>query len=329
MVLYSLRSPHSNGSHCSYLFRLKMPWKWRVKFVYYFVKVHGLAHYSYDQKQHKVTQSIWSVVYGLLWTVSYTVVLMLLLYSINTSRVSYQNHMIYYIVNCLEIVFILVKAVLYYVEHIIQSKELTLLINDGFYIDELLSAVYQEQRQNHRKFERLYRFQKRLFLLQSFLIFGSFFIYVHLKMNESVTGEILFAFITVYAHFSTIIVSNLYFFGSLLLAYDSYYCMNSKLKEIFAKVDDGHSHIEMGSFDQACEDIDRLSWAYSCVSVYMTRINRVSSVQISGELIGGFLMILCAVSSMRFYAIYRLLRGMRTNHSSGSQNRNRLLFSVT
>ncbi|KAJ6649474.1 putative gustatory receptor 94a, partial [Pseudolycoriella hygida] len=131
--------------------------------------------------------------------------------------------------------------------------------------------------------------------------------------NDTPASSVFIAFLIVYTHFSTVVVSGLYFYGSVLLAFDFYYLLNRKLKEILCEVEaNGKGKTRMESYRKACNDIDKLSAVYSRIGLFMTRVNRVSAVQISCELLGGFLMITVAL----YYMFYALLSTKFTENST-------------
>lgn len=134
------------------------------------------------------------------------------------------------------------------------------------------------------------------------LLFASFYVCVELKGGE--TNEIIFGFLVVYTHFSTVVVSGIYFYGSLLFGYDFYYFLNRKLKNVLRNVEfKRKSRRRIENYCQACDELDKLSLVYSRINVFIGRINRLSVVQITGELLGSFVMITSAVSNTVFSLI--------------------------
>ncbi len=272
-------------------------WKLRLKFFYFFAKIHALAHFSYDEKQKKVAYSFISSVYGSLWVAFYFTELTLLLYSFNETGMMLNGSVVLNFVHATELTTIVLKALFIYALQIVQSKDLVLLINDAISINQVINCEYRKEVNIYSKhFERLYNLKERCLFLQFVLLFVSFYVYISLKGGEA--SEIIFGFLVVYTHFSTVVVSGIYFYGSLLLGYDFYYFLNRKLKLILKNV---NLHRKPGTqiecYGQACDELDKLSLVYSRVNLYMERINRLSAVQITAELLGSFIMITSAVSN--------------------------------
>lgn len=278
------------------IFNFKMTWKLRLKFYYFFAKIHALAHFTYCERKRQVVFSFASAVYGWAWVAGYFLELIVLLYSITVSGMMFNESSVLNFVHALELITIVLKALFIYLLQIIQSKDLVLLINDAIHINEVINVEYRKEVNLYgQQFERLYDFKKRCLLLQGVLLFVSYYIYLGQKRENSPT-EIIFGFLVVYTHFSTVVVSGIYFYGSLLFGYDFYYFLNRKLKLILRKVEfNGKSKTQ--SYCQACDDLDELSAVHTRISLYIVKINRMSDVHIAGELLGSFIMITSAVSS--------------------------------
>lgn len=285
------------------IFNFKLTWRLRLKFYYFFAKVHALAHFTYEEKKKKVFFSSVSVVYGSAWTIFYFLELIALLYSFSVSGMMFNGSVVLNFVHALELTTIVLKALFIYILQIIQSKDLVLLINDAISINQVINFTYRKEDNLYsQQFERLYNLKKRCLMLQSVLLFASYYIYLE-QQDENNPTEITLGFLVVYTHFSTVVVSGIYFYGSLLFGYDFYYFLNRKLNLILKQFEfDRKSKFRTRtqSYCQACDDLDKISVVYTRINLYIVKINRMSVVQIAGELLGSFVMITSAVSNLPY-----------------------------
>lgn len=275
------------------IFNFRMTWKLHLKFLYFFAKIHAIAHFTYDEKRKKACYSFVSAVYGLFWAVGFFIELILLLFSFGDS-----DSVVFHFVHATELTTIVINALLIYLIQIILSKDLVLLINDAISINQVINYDYRKEVNVFgAKFQRLYKFKMQCLLLQFVLLFVSYYIYVDVNGGEP--NEIILGFLIVYTHFSTVVVSGIFFCGSLLLGYDFYYFLNRKARQIFKKLElNRKSRTQIDRFCQACDELDKLSVVYSRINTYIARINRIAAVQITGELLGSFIMITSAVSKL-------------------------------
>lgn len=277
-------------------FNIKITWISRLRFFYIFAKMHALAHFSYDKETNEVSFSIVSAVCGSIFVVGYFLLLIFILYVLDELVDDTDGSVVLYFVNAIELITIALKAFTIYLLQIIHSKDLVLLINNAIGIDQ---AINNEHRQNTklygRHFVELYNFKKWCLLLQVVLLWASYYIYVELSGHD--TKEMIFSFIIVYSHFSTVIVSGLYFYGSLLFGYEFYNSLNGQVKRILQKIElNKEFRTDMESYCQACEELEKISLVYTRISSSITSINRTFAVRIAFELLGSFLIITCSVS---------------------------------
>lgn len=287
------------------IFKFKITWKLRFKFFYFLVKMHALAPFSYVEKQTKVRFSFISAVFGSVWAVGYLLLLILLLSSTDEFVDDKEGSFILIFVNALELITIAMKAFFIYFLQVVQSRDLTLLINEALELNQVINYKNNRDKINlygHR-FMSCYKFKKRCFLLQILLFCVSFYIYV--KQSGQSTMATIFCFLIVYTHFLTIIVCGLYFYGSMLFGREFYQSLNSNLILILNEVElIKKSKTQMENYCRVCDELDKISVLYTRITTYVTSINRIFSVQIMLELLGSFLMMTCAVSSFMDYKYY-------------------------
>lgn len=267
------------------------------KFFYYFAKIHALAYFSYDKHRKKVYYSNKSVLYGCTWVAGYSIELILLVNSIRFTASRFTGSEVLHFVNITELNTILLKALFVYIIQIVQAKDVVVLINEAISINQVINDEYRPQANLYgQRFYKLCNTKKWCLFMQFVLLFTSFYIYVLLKEPE--LSEIIFGFLLVYAHFSTVLVSGVSFYGSLLYGYDFYYFLNRKLKFILKKVQfKAKNKARIKSFYEACDELDKLSFLHTRVNLYIAKINRILVIQTTGELLGAFTMITSAVSN--------------------------------
>lgn len=259
----------------------KVSGKFRLKYLYFFVKLNALAHFTYVEQRKQVRFSSISTLYGWVWVLYYF--LLLTFYSFYLSKLLNEetDNLVLFFVTAIELITTLLKVFVIYFLRIIQSKNLVLLINDAIKINEIINY------QDCHHFFRLYNFKKWCVLLQCVLIFGSYYNFIEQNNSDDTIAKINI-FLIIYTHFSTVVVSGLFSYGGLLLGYAFYHSLNRKLINILTK-------IEVENYYQS-DDFDEISHLYSRITSYVTSVNRMFSIQIIIELIGSFVLIICAVS---------------------------------
>ncbi|XP_037042486.1 uncharacterized protein LOC119078875 [Bradysia coprophila] len=286
------------------IFHFEIAWKMRLKLFYYFAKFHALAHFKYIENRNKVSFSFVSIIYGLVWVVGYFLLLLIALFSLSVFTEDSRNESdIFLFVNTLEIVTIFFKGFSIYLLQVIQSTDLVLLINEAIAINQSVDHMHREITYTYgHRFVRLYNNKKCCVLLQFVLLFMCYYIYLKQSGHDAIKK--VFGFLIVYTHFLTVVVSGLYIYGSLLLAYEFYHSLNRNLTQVLKKVEVNQiSRTQMASYCQACDELDEISLTYTRISAYVGRIKRLFAVQITFELLISFLLITCAL----FYTFYALL----------------------
>lgn len=281
-------------------FKFKLTWKLRLRIFYLYAKVHALAHFTYSAgTKKKVRFSFISTVYGCVWTVGYFLLLIFFSLSIIAPANDSFGGVMHFVAGT-ELVTITLKAFTIYVLQVVQSKDLVLLINDAIGINQLIN--YQQRtflnlRCQH--FVKWYKFKERCILLQFVLLFVYYCLFLGHMSNQTI--QRIVGFLVVYTHFLTIAASGLYFYGSLLFGYQFYNSLNRKLIQVLEEVEANEkSKTHLENYNQACDELDKISLAYTRVSAYVASINRLFAVQISFELLGTFIMTTCAVSILLF-----------------------------
>lgn len=276
------------------IINIKLTWKLRIKYFYFFAKINALAHFTYVEKRREVCFSLKSTFYGWVWVVGY--LLLFIYYCFRFNNFPNERSLILFFVVSVDILIAILKALLIYVLQIIHAKDLVLLINDAINIQEVINYEYREDVTLYgQHFERLYNFRKWWLMLQIVLMFWSCYNNVS-HNNIFTTFGIINASLIIYAHFSTVL-SGLYIYGSLLFGYAFYYSVNRRLNYILTKIklyDKSSSQMEI--YCQACDELDKISLIYSRINAYVARINRIFAIQILIELLGSFSIIICAVS---------------------------------
>lgn len=279
---------------------VKVTWKILLKYFYYFAKINALAHFTYDVEQRQAIRfSLISTIYGWIWVVGHFMLLIFNSFYLDVVLDDEKESFIFYFVSATELFAALLKVVLIYFLQLINSKDLILLINDAFNINQVISYEYREDiNLKGYRFVKLYNFKKRCIFLQFILIFWSYYNYTDQYDEISIT-ELINNFLICYTHFSTVIVSGLYFYGFLLVGYDFYFSLNRKLRQILKEIELTNqlsNKLRVENYCRASEDIDKISRAYTRITSYMANSNKIFSIQIAIELLGSFFMVTSAVS---------------------------------
>lgn len=275
-------------------FNFKVTWKLRMKIVYLFAKVHGLAHFVYDENTNKVRYSGKSTVYGWVWAIYYLLFLTLFWSSLTELVDDGDGSAVLFFVNATELTTVVSKAFIIYFLQIIQSKDLVVLINDAVVISQMIHSEHSESVNlySHR-FVRLCNFKKRCIVIQSILLFGSHCLYVAqagYKTINAILGGLI-----AYTHFSTVLIGGYYLYGCLLFGYEFYYSLNGKLIQILNLIK-ANTKLQSKSYGQVHDELDRILFVYTRISVYVASINRLFAVQVTLQLLASFIQITSAVS---------------------------------
>lgn len=275
----------------------KLTWKLRLKFFYFFARIHALGGFSYEEKRKKVSLSSTSVAYGCVWVFCYFLLLVITVSSLNEIVDDSEGSVVLYFVNSIEVTALLFKAFSFYFLRVIQSKDLVRLINEAIDINQTINYEYRENVTFYgRHFVRLYKFKKWCVVIQSLVFFASFYIYV--DQSQHGVMQKLFSFIIAYTHFSTVIVSGFYFYGGLLFGYEFYYSLNCKLIQVLNEINaDNKSRMQMEYYCHACDELDKISIFYTRISSYVASIDKMFAVEIALQLVTSFIIITSAVSN--------------------------------
>lgn len=276
------------------IFKFKLTWKSRLKFFYFIAKFHALAHFIYVEKKNKVRHCFLSTVYGWVWVVGYFMLLLFFLSTLNELVEGSNRSAVLFFVNAIEVITVFLKAFTIYFLQVIQSKNLVLLINSAIDIDRMIDANHLKSVDcySHHRYTRLYNFKKRCILVQCSVLFVSYCFFVVQAGYK--TMYIIFGTLVIYAHFTTVVISGLYFYGLLLFGYEFYYTLNAKLIQILKEIEvNKKSRTQIG---KSYDELDKISLVYTRISRYVSRINKFFAIQVTFELVGSLILITSVVS---------------------------------
>lgn len=274
----------------------KITWKLRLKFFYFLSMIHGLGHFTYEENRKKVRLSFISVAYGCVWVVGYFLFMLKMLSSIDRVVDDIDGQYVQYLVNVIDMTTIALKACSFHFLRIIHSKDLVRLMNDAIDINQTIDEYRENFSLYDRHFVKLYNLKKWCSLLQSLMFIVCFCIYAA-EVGDDIR-RIIFSSVVLYTHFYTLIVSGLYFYGSLIFASEFYYSLNSKLIQVLNKINvDTKSRPLIENY---CDEFDKISLLYTRISSYVESINRIFAVEIAFQLLTSFIMITCSVSHFPF-----------------------------
>lgn len=270
------------------------------KFLYYFTKVNGLVPLSYDFDKGKAFLSTPSAIYSIFFTLILSSFLIYYVYALANLIMDQDKELVIVLVLILDVIILILKTIIIYTLQLIRRQKIVVSIN---YLVKICELIFEHE-SNHKlrlksffnkKFMKTYRRKCIYVCIQMLSLLSSFCIYDYDNISSSyVIQNCIFV---LYTNFATIFLTNVFYYGGMLISARFYQILNKKIKKINS-INGGLPN------ENTIYEIEKISFLYEHITIFMSNVSYIYGFQIIILLMGIIVWVLAAV---RIFSILQRL----------------------
>lgn len=272
--------------------------------LYYITQFYGLSPFKYNKTARRIFESnsftlislIASLFFCLLTTLSQMFAIL--------TWMPKRPKMVLLIVSYMEGFFVIVQNMLICCIQFRNRKMLVKFINEGFELTSQLTKICPQEAMFSMQFRKYLRSKVVTKTLQFMLLIFSTFTFV---VRENNVGEWVGGFLGVIVYMYPMMISSIYYCGSVLISARFYEILNFRIVSLISNINyESKQRLHnMQLVSDICDEIDSTAVLYNRIVSFVELINKLFSLQIVIIQLSSFILTISSVIYRKFYLEFR------------------------